>query len=141
MKTDKYSDGYSCWCNACRRPSKQYYVEYRKANKAKFAGYQAKYVSENKETVKQSKHKWYAANPKHQLALTRKYQASKLNATPSWLTKAQLAEITEFYKNCPDGYHVDHIEPLQGKDRSGLHVLWNLQYLPAAVNQRKGNRT
>jgi hypothetical protein len=59
------------------------------------------------------------------------------NATPKW---ANLDKIKEIYMNCPKGYHVDHIIPLQGVGICGLHVENNLQYLPAIENIRKGNR-
>lgn len=47
--------------------------------------------------------------------------------------------IREFYKKCPLGMVVDHIVPLQGRKVSGLHVIWNLQYLTPEENLRKGN--
>lgn len=64
-----------------------------------------------------------------------KRHATKLKATPSWGQQG----IKEFYTKCPKGYHVDHIIPLQGKTVCGLHVLNNLQYLPAQENLSKGN--
>ena len=54
-------------------------------------------------------------------------------------TSEELKAIKEFYKNTPEGYHVDHIIPLHGKHVSGLHVLSNLQYLTAEENIRKTN--
>jgi hypothetical protein len=60
----------------------------------------------------------------------------KEQAIPAW---ADETAITFFYKKCPQGFHVDHIVPLNGKYVCGLHVLNNLQYLPAAENLAKSN--
>jgi hypothetical protein len=49
-------------------------------------------------------------------------------------------EIKLFYLACPEGFHVDHIIPRNGDSISGLHVLNNLQYLPAQENRLKGNK-
>ena len=56
---------------------------------------------------------------------------------PPW---ADMEAIKEIYMNCPEGYHVDHIIPINGKNVCGLHVVENLQYLPAGDNLRKSNK-
>lgn len=58
-------------------------------------------------------------------------------ATPSW---ADRRAISEFFMDRPPGTHLDHIIPLRGKNVCGLHVLVNLQYLPAQENLSKSNK-
>lgn len=78
-------------------------------------------------------------NPEYFKVKTAERKAAKLRATPSWLTKEHLQEIKDIYLTCPEGYEVDHIVPLQGRNVSGLHVPWNLQHLTKGENRRKGN--
>lgn len=59
----------------------------------------------------------------------KKYRVLALGADPD--------KIRDIYRNCPDGYEVDHIIPLS---KGGLHHENNLQYLPKKENRRKGNR-
>lgn len=74
------------------------------------------------------------------VARAAKYKAAKLQRIPCWMTDEELAEIDEFYKNCPVGSQVDHKYPLQGEFVSGLHVRANLQYLTASENASKRNK-
>lgn len=56
------------------------------------------------------------------------------------------SETVDMYRNCPEGYEVDHIVPIKGKDFidgkrqqvvCGLHVFWNMQYLLKSENRKK----
>jgi hypothetical protein len=49
-----------------------------------------------------------------------------------------IGAISDFYRRCPDGWHVDHILPLS---RGGAHTLSNLQYLDSFDNLSKGSMT
>jgi hypothetical protein len=76
-------------------------------------------------------------NPGKATAKVAKRRSKKLQATPEW---ADLSAIQAFYEACPEGHHVDHTIPLQGRTVCGLHVLENLQYLTATENLSKGNK-
>jgi hypothetical protein len=90
-----------------------------------------------KDRSRESTKRWKAANwPTYKAYLAARKSRVK-QATPPW---ADLGAIAEFYRACPPGFHVDHVVPLNGRAVSGLHVVTNLQYLPAAENLRKGNK-
>jgi hypothetical protein len=119
MKAKDHKDS---WCKECKK------------------SYVAKFQKDHKDKTQANKNAWQKRNNDTIKSLTAKRRASKLNATPVWLTKAQLKEIKIFYKNCPKGYEVDHIIPLQGREVKGLHVSWNLQYLTISENRSKSNK-
>jgi hypothetical protein len=84
-------------------------------------------------------YKRYMCTPKGMAAARRAStirKAIKVMALPAWQDKG---EIGEFVSKCPTGYHIDHIIPLNGKNVCGLHVINNLQYLPAQENLSKSN--
>lgn len=106
----------------------------------------AKWRKENPERAKSRVSEWQKVNRGRCNAISMKYIASKIRATPDWLTKYMLEEIRDIYwvasdlsKVSPDNYHVDHIVPLQGNNVCGLHVPWNLQVLPSDINIAKRN--
>lgn len=70
-------------------------------------------------------------------ATASKYRANKYKALVDW---ADLEEIKNIYSNCPKGFEVDHIIPIQGVDVCGLHCKYNLQYLSMSVNRSKSNK-
>ena len=107
----------------------------------------AKYREENSAAINAKLLKYAKDHPEKYAAASAKRHAAKLKATPEWLTKAHWREIKYTYELSRDcglmtgeKYHVDHIVPLQGKNVCGLHVPWNLQVLPAQINQQKYNK-
>lgn len=71
---------------------------------------------------------------------TKRYRRSIERCKHQKISKTFKDEIKFIYDNRPPGYHVDHIMPLKHKLHCGLHVPWNLQYLPAKENIKKGNK-
>jgi hypothetical protein len=93
----------------------------------------------NPEKRKEISRKYRKANQFAKNASTAHYRAMKIQATPPWLSDQHLNEIKQIYKDCPKGYHVDHIIPLRSDLACGLHVPWNLQIIKAEDNMSKGN--
>ena len=92
------------------------------------------------EREREVKRAWRAANREKHNGYSRTRTARKKR--PFW---ADQDAIKLFYDNRPPGMEVDHIVPLAGITAdgypvSGLHVDWNLQYLPKAEHRRKINR-
>lgn len=82
----------------------------------------------------------YFKTPKGKATIKRakiKRRAAKLGAVPLW---ADTGLLNDFIDACPEGFHIDHIIPLQGDTVCGLHAVENLQYLPSLENCVKHNR-
>lgn len=121
--------------------------------------YMLAYYEENKEEIEKYKEEWRLAHPEKVKTYvkttksnckgrvnhdTRMRQLKLRNATPPW---ADTKEIRKLYEKAVElsrttgvPHDVDHIEPICGKDVSGLHVHFNLQVIPSRLNQIKGNR-
>ena len=87
------------------------------------------YYKENKEKVDTYNYRWRRENSGIINNLTALRRATKLQATPRWLTKEHLEQIKKFYIESKRltvetgiQYNVDHIIPLRGENVSGLHV-------------------
>jgi hypothetical protein len=91
----------------------------------------------HKEKVTESTNRWLDNNIGMRAFYANKRRSAKKYRTPAW---ANLDAIKTIYANCPEGYHVDHVIPLQGKNVSGFHIESNLQYLPASENAKKLNK-
>ena len=136
-------------CVACKKQRDKQYRELHKAKKALAdkkwyslnkeyrAEYRKQYHSVNKDKELKQHKVWYAENKS--VRIENNVVRTRLIGGQA-IAKAHQKEIRKIYANCPKGFHVDHIIPLRGNSVSGLHVPWNMQYLPAALNLAKGNK-
>lgn len=117
---DKYEiDGYRSQCVLCTNISCRTKYEF------------------TEESSRARVREWYHNNKDIALEGMRRRTIKVAQATSKW---ANLEKIKKIYKNCPEGYHVDHIVPLTNSLVCGLHVEYNLQYLTAKENQQKSNK-
>lgn len=116
-------------CPDCRK-------KYQKENSEKYRENSRNFRKNSPDKFKAIKKRHHKKNP-HAWSMRR---GLKVRATPPWISKFEVKQINEIYKTCPEGFSVDHIVPLKGKNVSGLHVPWNLQHLEKLENCRKSNK-
>ena len=136
--------------------------EWRAANPEKWKEQNKKYAKKHQDIITAKSIQWKKANPERAAEVSRKtrlknkarvlankakYRASKRNKTPTWVDKEHLWLIKQAYelailrtKQFGFLWHVDHIIPLNGVNVSGLHVIENIQVIPAAENLLKNNK-
>jgi len=116
-------------CKACAQSySKKHYD-------AKGAKQHAQWQRDNAEHLREYQRNYYKNKYRVRNALHQKTLKQAMLKTED-----NIKRIKEFYANTPKGMEVDHIYPLKGKTCSGLHVWWNLQYLPPSDNRSKSNK-
>ena len=132
-----------------QRPERKAYVKARnraayEADKPKYWAQSRQYAVAHPDAVRKTKREYKARNPVKTLIDVRERQARKLNATPAWANQFFIEEAYELARLRTQltgiEWQVDHIVPLRHPRVQGLHVEFNLQVIPAKVNQKKGNR-
>jgi hypothetical protein len=118
-----------------RRKNRELSRKWREDNPGKNRERLRKWREDNLERAREHARKWQQANPDKAKLADAIRRAMKRNASIP-LTPSEQSQLRLIYKNCPDGYHIDHIIPLS---KGGLHHPLNLQYLPAEVNCSKNN--
>lgn len=145
--------------------NKEYEAEKRKrkkkANPEKYREYSRRHFEKNREAkiaalrewgrlnpdrLRQWKKKWREDHPGIANAAVARCRARAVQATPPWMWSLHGTEVEAVYNEAAKltrqtgiPHQVDHIEPLAGKDRCGLHVPWNLRVITAEENRKKRN--
>jgi len=117
-----------CKCDACRAANTAYKVQ---ANNRRLRNDP---VARKKKALCDAEYRQTKEGRAARLAAHAKRRALKKSTLPC--SPSDLKKIRLVYLHRPDGYHVDHIVPL---DKGGEHKPENLQYLPATINLIKGS--
>lgn len=128
------AQGVASRCKTCLLSANK---EWAKQNPNSLLKATKKYRNTHREIMLERTRTWRKSNLEYDKYRSSLRRHTKKKATPSWADKEKIKSI---YLNCAKGYHVDHIIPIKGKNVSGLHNEFNLQYLTAQENHRKGNR-
>lgn len=146
-KDKRASDGLFSSCKDCTLARQKGYKPKTKRIRVSDPVYYAAYREANREAINASSGRYRERNKEYYNYKAAERRASKLNATPGWLTEHHQQELRDMYWLAKDlgrvsesTYEVDHIVPLRGEGVCGLHVPWNLQILPQDLNRRKSNK-
>jgi 5-methylcytosine-specific restriction endonuclease McrA len=152
---ERYRTGFASWCKECHR---QRNSEWARENRERLSAKAAAYRAENIEQARESNRKfkranagrinaenrlWSLSNKDRRRASWAARKASKMQATPPWADRAEIARIYRLACQAEAitgiRMHVDHIVPLQHHLVCGLHIPSNLQILPGMFNEAKRN--
>jgi len=149
-KDNRKKDKLCSQCRKCQTElSKKYYLQnkdnckqlcknWNNKNKERVIQNRKNWRNKNRDKINKSASNWVKRNRKQHQANWYLRDKRIKQATPNCpIIRKQIKEI---YLNCPKGYEVDHINPIKGKNISGLNVPGNLQYLTPKENKNKGNK-
>lgn len=103
------------------------------------------YARANREKVNIRQRQYFAKYPEKWYAAARKRKSKLLSARTRNEFDVLVFEEAFRLRRCRAlatgiKWHIDHIEPLQGKDVCGLHNGFNLAVIPAKLNLKKANK-
>lgn len=120
--------------NKARRPA------YKAKNKLKLSKQAKIYRMKNKEKILVAGREHYLNNKGSYAEKRTRRRVAVKQATPPWTSSQDLSIFKKIYTQAVRlQAHVDHIIPINGDIVSGLHVIWNVQVLPASENLAKSN--
>lgn len=152
----RYKDGYGSWCMPCHRERNSSWArenrarltqkarQWRNVNETAWRETYRSFHNRNKTKRAQQNAEWSKNNRALRRASYTKHKTAKLRAMPVWADEMVIKGIyrraVALEKATGVRMHVDHIVPLQHPLVCGLHVPWNLQVIPGAINESKRNK-
>lgn len=136
--------GVSTYCRDCQNGLSK---DWKHKNREKHNAQGRKWHREHNKQSRANGKRWRANNKEHQALVGKIWRANnKARRSHNEAKRRMRGKITFgqkgiilFYKDKPKNSEIDHYIPLQGDFVSGLHVIWNLQYLTPKANRLKHN--
>ena len=135
------------WQKSNREKVNAYRKVWRDRNRAKLNERAAELRLMAPDKQKEADRRWRANNPQKAAKKDSKRRAAKLERIPCWFSEFDDFVIQEAHEltvlreiDTGMAWHVDHMLPMRGNKVSGLHVAYNIQVIPAAMNVRKVNK-